>query len=57
MAKYRISKSEVDAYVSRLIAKGQSKVFDKKIGTSRIIETNKVRIIAKSNGWVEILPI
>lgn len=57
MAKLRISKSEVDAYVSRLIAKGQSKLSDKKVGTARVIETDKVRITAKSNGWVEILPI
>lgn len=55
--KLRISRSEVDSFISSLISKGDSKVSDKKSGTDRIIITTKVRIIAKCNGWVEVQPL
>lgn len=50
----RISKPEIDLYVSRLKRQGQIVMSDYKEGRNRIIETDKVRIIFKPNGWADI---
>lgn len=50
----RVSKPEIDLYVSRLKKQGQVVEKDYKVGRNRIIETDKVRITFKPNGWADI---
>lgn len=52
--KLRISKSEVDLVVAKLLIKGEKLVSDTKVGTKRIIETDKTRVTFTANGWVDI---
>ncbi len=50
----RISKTEIDRYISSLKAKGHVIVSDKKVGRTRIIETETIRVVFKCNGWADI---
>nr|DAI54947.1 MAG TPA: hypothetical protein [Caudoviricetes sp.] len=55
--KVRWSKSQIDLFVVRKLAKGDKKLSDLKQGSTRIITLTSVRIICKSNGWVELQPL
>ena len=50
----RVSKTEIDYFISKLRAKGQFIEKDYKVGKTRIVETNKVRVTFKCNGWADI---
>lgn len=52
--KLRISKSEIDLFISRLIKLGEVKLSDVKVKNTRIIQTTTARVTFTSNGWVDI---
>jgi hypothetical protein len=50
----RVAKTEIDFFIARLKKLNHVIESDYKVGRTRIIETDKVRVIFKCNGWCEI---
>lgn len=50
----RVSKTEIDCYISSLKKRGHVILSDKKIGKTRVIETQTIRVVFKCNGWADI---